>query len=181
MLLLNIPSSSASNARSGMAPIILQLQLNTLSSRVVLLRSFRGVLLVIPLRLHGIIVVALLELRHGVREGRKPTEGEPSEHRLDAFPPRLFAPALLLLLQLLDSGLVVPNRVDLSAQHDHREDGEQETLEDEEEEQDHGRWRGVRGTCAPLARDAEGKLIYGQENRVNGYQGDVELKENKTE
>lgn len=117
--------------------------------------------------LHGIVVVALLVLGHGVRERREPPDGEAAEHSLDTFPARLLVPALLLLLQLLDARLVVPNGRDLCAQHNHREDGKQEALEHEEEQQHNGGWWGVGGTGAPLALDAERKLVDGQEYRVH--------------
>lgn len=82
---------------------------------------------------------------------------------MNTFPARLLTPALLLLLQLFDARLVVPDGRDLCTQHDHREDGEQEALKDEEQEQDNGgRW-GVRRTGSPLTFDTNSKLIYGQE------------------
>lgn len=69
-------------------------------------------------------MVALLVLGYRIREWRKPTDGEASEHRLNAFPPRLLVPPSLLFLQLLDARFVVPNGGDLGTQHDHSENRE---------------------------------------------------------
>lgn len=119
------------------------------------------------LSLDGIIVIALLELGHRIRERRKPSDGEASKYRLNAFPPRLLAPTRLLLLQLLYPCLVIPNGGQLGAQHDHREYRKEETLEHERHQQDHRGWRGIRGTSVPSVSYTVGKLIDGQENGMH--------------
>lgn len=79
-------------------------------------------------------MTTMLVLCHGIRERREPPDREAPKHRLNALPSRLPAPPRLLLLQLLDSCFVVPDRRHLRAQHDHREDGKEEALKDEEQQ-----------------------------------------------
>ncbi len=85
-------------------------------------------------------------------------------------------PTTLLLLQRLDARLVVPNGAHLRAEHDHGEDGEQESFEKEEQEENHGRGRGERVApgAAPLVRDAIDKMVDAQEQRVHRDQGNVQ-------
>lgn len=105
--------------------------------------------------LHRVQKALEFGLGRGPGERREPPDGKPAEHRLDAFPPGLLHPAGLLLLQLLDARLVVPDRLDLGAEHHRGEDGEEQRLEGEEQEE-HRRRRGtVRGALLPVVTDAD--------------------------
>lgn len=107
------------------------------------------------LRLHRVQKALEFGFGGGPRERREPSDRETAEHRLDAFPPRLLYPAGLLLLQLLDASLVVPDRLHLGAEHHRGEDGEEQRFEGEEQEE-HRRRRGtVRGALLPVVPDAD--------------------------
>lgn len=70
---------------------------------------------------------------------------------------------------------VIPNGIELRAQHDHGEDSKEERLEGEEEKENHSGGWGVSGAIAPLRPDAVGKLIDSQEDRMSRYYSNIEL------
>lgn len=69
-------------------------------------------------------VAVVLALWSWPRKRRKPSDGKPPKNRLNTFPTRLFHPASLLFLKLLNAGLIVPNSLNLSAKHNRCEHGE---------------------------------------------------------
>lgn len=100
------------------------------------------------------------------REWAEPGEGKAAKHSLNAPPPWLFLPACLLLLQLLNTRLIIPDCIDLSEKHDCCEYGKKQTFEDEEEKKDDCGWRGEGGTLPPLIFDTDDELVDAEEQAV---------------
>lgn len=92
-------------------------------------------------------------------EGAEPGYGEGmAEHHFQVHPLGLLGPPPLLLLQLLDARLIRADGMDLSPEHDGREDQKEETLEAKENEEDDGRWwREVTALC-PVVLEAVNKM-----------------------
>lgn len=112
-------------------------------------------------------------------ERRKPKNGKLTEHRLNCTPFGLFHPFSLLLLQLLDASLVVPNCIELCAQHNYGEDSKKKTFKSEKEQQDDGGGRREWGTFFPFMFYAHRKLIDTHEKRMNRYQCNVAAKQHE--
>ena len=58
-------------------------------------------------------------------------DAEKSKNSVKALPARLANPACFFLLQLFNASLVIPNGIQLSAEHDRREYGEEQRFETE--------------------------------------------------
>jgi len=112
-------------------------------------------------------------------EGGEPLDGEPPEHCLDAFPPGGSLPLRLLLLERLYSRLVVPDGRHLRAEHDGREQSEQQGLEHEEQQEYDGGWRREDCAALPVAVDAGDEVVDREKEGVEGDDADVEGEEDE--
>lgn len=110
-------------------------------------------------------------LQVGLLERRKPLEATlAAEHRLEAAPAVLFAPLGLLLFERLDLRFIREDGRYLRAEHDQREDAEEQGLEAEQNYQDErGRWREVGALCCPVGLDALDHVKNDHDGRVKRY------------
>lgn len=94
---------------------------------------------------------------------------------MKAFPARLADPAGFLLLQLLDACFIVPNGLQLSAEHDGCEDGEEQRFKAQEQQENYCRRRAERRALLPLGVDARNELQHDKYEGMDGQECYVKL------